>query len=189
MGWVRPQRMGGCFSLTVVSICVVHCRGASLDAPTEVRARGIRAGAPRRACVSVAGGGAGGWRLAHRAASDHRWAWAGGAVALLIWAPNLVWEARHHFVSFDFLRSIHARDVSQGRTRSFLPDQLTHTIAALWIAGLYFYFRKPAGERYRALGWTFVAALALFAMAHARDYYTAPLYPMLLAAGAVGSGR
>ena len=30
-----------------------------------------------------------------------RWLWAGCAVALLIWAPNLLWEARHHFVSFD----------------------------------------------------------------------------------------
>jgi hypothetical protein len=70
-----------------------------------------------------------------------RWLWAGCAAALLIWAPNLVWEARHHFVSFDFLRSIHARDVSQGRTQSFLPDQIDQTIAALWIAGLFFVLR------------------------------------------------
>jgi hypothetical protein len=55
----------------------------------------------------------------------------------------------------------------------------------LWIAGLFFYFRKRDGERYRALGWTFAASLALFAATRSRDYYTAPLYPMLLAAGAV----
>jgi len=34
-----------------------------------------------------------------------------------------------------------------------------------------------------------VAALVLFAVARARDYYTAPLYPMLLAAGAVLSDQ
>ena len=57
------------------------------------------------------------------------------------------------------------------------------------IAGLLFYFRRPEGERYRVLGWTFVSALVLFAVAQAREYYTAPLYPMLLAAGAISADR
>jgi 4-amino-4-deoxy-L-arabinose transferase-like glycosyltransferase len=117
------------------------------------------------------------------------WIIAGAAVALLIVLPNLIWQANHGFISIDFLQSIHARDVRIGRTDGFLWRQLLVPAnlftVPLWIAGLIFYFRKPDGERYRALGWTFVAALALFAATHARDYYTAPLYPMLLAAGAV----
>jgi hypothetical protein len=114
-----------------------------------------------------------------------RWLWAGCAVALLIWAPNLVWEARHHFVSFDFLRSIHARDVSQGRTQSFLPDQFTHTIAALWIAGLYFSLKNPSGKRFRTVGWTYLIAFTAFLLAHGNGYYLAAAYPMLYAAGSV----
>ncbi len=122
------------------------------------------------------------------------WLLAGAAVALIICLPNLIWQAQHGFISIDFLRSIHARDVRIGRTDGFLWKQFVVPASLftvpLWLAGLFFYFRKPEGdksgrERYRALGWTFVAALALFAVAHARDYYTAPLYPMLLAAGAV----
>ncbi len=35
------------------------------------------------------------------------------------------------------------------------------------------------------LGWTFVVAFAAFAIAGARSYYTAPIYPMLIAAGSV----
>jgi 4-amino-4-deoxy-L-arabinose transferase-like glycosyltransferase len=120
-----------------------------------------------------------------------RWLIVGAALALTIILPNLIWQAQHSFVSFDFLRTIHARDVRIGRTDGFLWKQFlvpanVFTIP-LWMAGLFFYFRKPAGERYRALGWAFVAALALFTAARARDYYTAPLYPMLLAAGAVMS--
>ena len=118
-----------------------------------------------------------------------KWLIAGAALALVIVLPNLIWQANHGFISIDFLRSIHARDIRIGRTDGFLWRQLVvpanlFTIP-LWVAGLFFYFRNPTGEPYRALGWTFAVALALFAAAHARDYYSAPLYPMLLAAGAV----
>lgn len=118
-----------------------------------------------------------------------RWLAAGVAVALVTVLPNLIWQATHHFISIDFLRSIHARDIRIGRTNGFLWRQLVvpaHSFTIpLWIAGLFFYFRKKEGERYRALGWAFIATVALLALSHARDYYTAPLYPMLLAAGAV----
>ena len=117
------------------------------------------------------------------------WLLAGIVVALAIVLPNMIWQANHGFISIDFLHSIHARDIRIGRTDGFLWKQFVVPAnlftVPLWIAGLFFYFRKPAGERYRALGWTFVAALILFVAAQARDYYTAPLYPMLLTAGAV----
>jgi hypothetical protein len=120
-----------------------------------------------------------------------RWFLAGVAVAALIVLPNAIWQVRHDFISLDFLRSIHARDVAIGRTDGFLWKQLlvpAHSFTIpLWIAGLIFFFRKPEGARYRLLGWTFVAALILFTATQARDYYTAALYPMLLAGGAVAS--
>jgi hypothetical protein len=122
-----------------------------------------------------------------------RWLLAGAAVTLVIVLPNLIWQASHGFITLDFLRTIHARDIRIGRTDGFLWKQLlvpAHSFTIpLWIAGLLFYFRKPEGERYRVLGWAFVAALLLFTVTRARDYYTAPLYPMLLAAGAVSSDR
>ena len=122
-----------------------------------------------------------------------RWLAAGVFVALLIVLPNLIWQASHNFISLDFLRSIHARDVSIGRTDGFWLRQLivpAHPFTIpLWIAGLYFCFRTPEGRPYRLLGGSFAVALILFGVARARDYYTAPLYPMLLAAGAVMSDR
>ena len=108
-----------------------------------------------------------------------RWLWAGGPAALLIWAPNLVWEARHHFVSFDFLHSIHARDVSQRRTQSFLPDQIDKTIAALWIAGLFSCFKNDSGKRFRTVAWMYVILFAAFLLARGNGYYLAAAYPML----------
>ena len=114
-----------------------------------------------------------------------KWLLAGCAVALVIWAPNLAWEAQHHFISLDFLRSIHARDVNMGRTNSFLPDQLKLTIAPLWIAGLIYCLRAEAAKRFRAIGWMYLFLLVAFLAARGRGYYLIAAYPMLYAAGSV----
>lgn len=116
-----------------------------------------------------------------------KWFWYGVAVSLLIFLPNLLWQAQHHFVSLDFLRHIHERDVRIGRTEDFLPDQLKFTLLGfpLWLAGLYFYLVSPRGWRFRPLGWMYVVPLLLFLVLKARGYYLAAAYPMLYAAGSV----
>ena len=58
------------------------------------------------------------------------WLWAGVAVSLVIFLPNLIWQIQHHFISLDFLRHIHVRDVGQGRTHGFLPEQLYVCVSA-----------------------------------------------------------
>jgi 4-amino-4-deoxy-L-arabinose transferase-like glycosyltransferase len=117
----------------------------------------------------------------------NRWLWLGVAVSLIIFFPNLLWQARHHFISLDFLEHIHARDIRWGRTKNFLPAQLNLTLLAFPLAlmGLYFYLFAPAGKRYRILAWMYVVPLLLFLIAKGRFYYLAGAYPMLYAAGAV----
>jgi 4-amino-4-deoxy-L-arabinose transferase-like glycosyltransferase len=117
------------------------------------------------------------------------WLWGGVGLALLIFLPNLIWQVQHDFISLDFLRAIRARDLRIGRTAGFLPEQLifcTNPVALpLWTAGLVTFFFLPAGRRYRALGWMAVIAFALLLGLKGRSYYFAPVYPMLIAAGAV----
>jgi 4-amino-4-deoxy-L-arabinose transferase-like glycosyltransferase len=116
------------------------------------------------------------------------WLWTGVALSLTIFLPNLIWQIRHHFISLDFLRHIHTRDVGQGRTRGFLPEQLYVCVSAglapLVFIGLWFFFSER-GRKYRLLGWMFVLTLVLFVVAQARSYYLGPLYPVLLAGGSV----
>ncbi|HXY23159.1 MAG TPA: glycosyltransferase family 39 protein [Candidatus Acidoferrum sp.] len=116
-----------------------------------------------------------------------KWLWLGVGLSILIFLPNLLWQAQHHFVSLDFLQHIHARDVRQGRTTYFLPDQLRYTlfVLPLWLTGLYFYLVSAKGARFRMLGWMYVVTLALFVIAKGRGYYMLPGYPMLYAAGSV----
>jgi len=118
------------------------------------------------------------------------WLWCGAAVAVLVMLPNMVWQIQHHFVSFEFLKSIHARDIRWGWTNGFLLNQFwkcanTATVP-LWCAGLWYLFAVPDGKRFRLLGWMYVVSLLAFLFAKGRDYYLAPAYPMLLAAGRLG---
>jgi hypothetical protein len=119
------------------------------------------------------------------------WLWLGILVSLLIFAPNFLWQAQHHFISYDFLRFLHRRDVAEGLTRSFLPDQLEMTLLCfpLWMAGLYFCLRTREDRNFRTLGWAYLVTLALFTVLKGRGYYLAPAYPMLYAAGAVWGER
>jgi Dolichyl-phosphate-mannose-protein mannosyltransferase len=115
-----------------------------------------------------------------------KWLWIGVGLSILIWLPNVLWQAQHNFISLDFLSHIHARDIGQGRTTYFLAQQLELTgfRFPLAVAGLYFCFSRD-GKRFRMVGWMFAVTLALFAIARGRWYYMGPAYPMLYAAGAV----
>jgi hypothetical protein len=117
------------------------------------------------------------------------WLWGGVVLALLVFLPNLIWQAQHNFISLDFLGSIHARDVSIGRTQDFLKEQFIFSANVvtipLWLVGLVFYFFTKAGKSYHAIGWMFVVPGVLFVVAQGRSYYFAAAYPMLIAAGAV----
>jgi Dolichyl-phosphate-mannose-protein mannosyltransferase len=116
-----------------------------------------------------------------------KWLWYGTALSVLIFLPNLVWQAQHQFISLDFLKHIHARDVRIGRTKNFLPDQLNMTLLALplWLAGLFYCFFSSKARPFRALGWMYVLPLVFFVVAKGRGYYLGAAYPMLYAAGSV----
>jgi len=119
-----------------------------------------------------------------------RWFWAGIALALLICLPNLLWQAHHNFISYQFLQHIHVRDVGEGRAEGFISGQFWLCVnlfaAPLWIGGLIALLRNP---RYRMLAWMYLIPLALLFFAKGRHYYLAAAYPMLLAMGSVTGER
>ncbi len=121
------------------------------------------------------------------------WLWAGVALSLFIFLPNLVWLVQHDFITLDKLSFVHARDLRAGNTRSYLTEQLylSVNIAALvlWINGLRFYWLSSEGQKYRPVGWMFVVPFILFLVARGRGYYMTPAYPMLIAAGAYLAGK
>ena len=117
------------------------------------------------------------------------WLWAGVGLSILIFLPNLIWQIQNNFIYLHFLTYIHARDIQIGRTQGFLIGQFyvaaNPVTIPLWVAGLYFFFFTASGHRYRLIGWMAASAFLLFLFLQGRDYYTGPIYPSLIAGGAV----
>ncbi len=117
-----------------------------------------------------------------------KWLYLGAGLALLIFLPNLIWQAQHNFIALDYLSTIHARDIEWGRAEGFLPSQLYEVTnpfsLPLWLAGLIACLFSPSLKRFRILAWMFLVTFVLFIITKGRSYYTGPSYVMLLAAGA-----
>ncbi|HSA92831.1 MAG TPA: glycosyltransferase family 39 protein [Terriglobales bacterium] len=115
--------------------------------------------------------------------------WIAGAIALLLFLPNVVWQVQHGYPTLEGLRNVQR----QHKNVVFSPPQflveqvmlMLPTSAPLWVAGLWFYFFDKGGRRYRVLGWTYIVLLIQMMVLHGKPYYLAPIYPMLLAGGAV----
>jgi hypothetical protein len=58
-----------------------------------------------------------------------------------------------------------------------------------WFAGVLFYLFSRDAKSYRAFGWAFVMTIAFFMITHGKDYYSAPAYVIVLAAGGVATER
>jgi len=117
------------------------------------------------------------------------WPWLGAGLALVIFFPNLVWQVRHDFATIEDLRNVarSGKNVRLGPAE-FVAQQvliLHPALFPLWLGGLVWLFRGRGG-RYRVLGWTFAVFFVVLFALKAKNYYLAPIYPMLFAAGAVG---
>jgi len=92
------------------------------------------------------------------------WIWIAGAIALLIFLPNLLWNIQHHFPFIELQKNIRAngRDVPLSPWAFFGQEILDMDPLTLpiWLAGLWFYF-SPAGKPFRALGWAWIFSAAV----------------------------
>ena len=116
------------------------------------------------------------------------WIWAGAALALLLFLPNLIWQWRHDFPTLEDLRNV--KETGKNVVLSpvtFIGQQVIsmHPVTLpVWLSGLWF-FLVGRGARFRALGVTYLALLGLFILLAGKVYYLFPAYPMLFAGGAV----
>lgn len=114
------------------------------------------------------------------------WIWMGGAIALGLALPNIVWQIAHHWPTWELLNNI-----AQSRKNvvltplEFIAQQaliMNPATLPLWLAGLVWLLVRP---KYRALGMSYLITLAIFIALHGKHYYFAPIYPMLFAGGGV----
>jgi len=121
-----------------------------------------------------------------------RWLLFGGAIALAVALPNLIWEVRHGFPHAELLANIarNGRDVPVGFVDFWKLELLflNPFAAPVWILGLVGLFTVKDLRAARPLGWAYLIALVcLFVTTPGshKTYYAASAYPILIAAGGV----
>jgi 4-amino-4-deoxy-L-arabinose transferase-like glycosyltransferase len=116
-----------------------------------------------------------------------RWLWAGAALALAIWLPNLLWQAQHGWPQLELAGKIGDED-PVGNRAQLLPLQVLLVgplLAPLWLGGLWWLLRREDARSFRPLGFAYLALLALMLVIGAKPYYTMGLLLSLLGAGGV----
>ena len=113
---------------------------------------------------------------------------AGAGLAVLIAIPNLIWQWIHHFPTYELLSNIaHSNKNVRLPPLAFLQQQVNMLFpfsAPLWIGGLVWLAIARRSRPWRFAAFTYLLFLATLMAMHAKDYYLAPIYPLLFAAGA-----
>ena len=115
-----------------------------------------------------------------------RWPWLGGLVALAMWLPNLIWQARHDWPVFALSGDI-ADEYGGvlGRLGMVFEALIMFSplIAVVWIAGIVELMRRPEWLRARPIAIAFLTLLGILLITGGKGYYFVGAIPVLLAAG------
>ncbi len=114
--------------------------------------------------------------------------WLAVGIAVMMWLPNLFWQADHGWPQLEVLRNAEVdKNVVVGPFMFYLQQVLMMNplTAPIWIAGLWFLLFAPGGARLRWFGLTYVLLSLAYIVLKAKVYYLAPIYPVLIGAGGV----
>ena len=114
------------------------------------------------------------------------WAWAAIGIALLLWTPNLAWQAANGWPQLTM-----AQAISQ-----YAADNRSQIVPLFWLftgpllfpvsaAGLVWVLRSKAAAPWRSIGIAALIALALVVISGGKAYYAIGAAPVFMAAGAI----
>jgi len=109
--------------------------------------------------------------------------WLALAIAAALMLPNLVWQARHDWISVRFFVNPPESATDESRPEFVLNLLLLSGLVTVpvWIAGI----RRLVRDRaLRPLGWAIVVVLAAYLVLGGKSYYALPVLLFALAAGA-----
>jgi hypothetical protein len=118
-----------------------------------------------------------------------QWFWFGAVLAFAIFLPNLIWEAQHHWPQVEVVRNAqNLKNTPIGSVRFFGEQILFLNPVAfpVVVVGLVWLFLSQQGKSFRCLGFAFFIVVAVVLILEGKTYYPLPVYPMVIAAGAVG---
>ena len=116
------------------------------------------------------------------------WLWAGAFLMLALWAPYLVWQARHSFPELTIARAIANGSSGTSAPRwQLIPFQFVLAgiaVTPIWVTGLVRLIRSPALRWARAVAVAYAALVVVFLIEAGKPYYLSGMLPVLYGAGA-----
>ncbi|MBE0638921.1 MAG: glycosyltransferase family 39 protein [Bacteroidales bacterium] len=108
-------------------------------------------------------------------------------LALIIVAPNIIWQYQNDFPVFNHLKTLAETQLVNVSRIDFLSQQLIFFIGSLFVLVLAFisFFRYAPFRKYQIIFYAYIFTIAIFTFFKAKGYYAIGLYPILLAFGAV----
>jgi Dolichyl-phosphate-mannose-protein mannosyltransferase len=118
------------------------------------------------------------------------WAWAAIGIALLLWAPNVAWQAANGWPQLTMAQAI----------AGYADDNRAQFVPLLWLftgpllfpvsaAGLVWVLRAKAAAPWRAIGMAALVALVVVYLTGGKAYYVIGSVPLFMAAGAIVADR
>lgn len=110
-------------------------------------------------------------------------AWLAAGLALLLIAPNLLWQYSHNWPVIHHMEELQATQLKYINRSDFLKEQLLLLLPVVfvWVTGLISLLRN---SQYRIIAIIYVTVIALLMFGSGKGYYALGTYPMLLAGGA-----
>src|SRR5262245_58641025 len=113
----------------------------------------------------------------------NRWFLLATLIAVALALPNLIWQIRNHFPTYELLSNIsHSnKNVVLGPFAYFSQQLLLMgpLSAPLWLAGLWALLRGGSWRQYRVFGIAYLVLLILMVVLKGKNYYLTPIYPIL----------
>jgi hypothetical protein len=116
------------------------------------------------------------------------WIWLGGAIALLIFLPHLLWQMQFDWPTLEFQANARAGKNLSLSAFEFASEQVlmaNPVTLPLWLAGLGGMLFSARLAKIRPLGLVYPILFVLFVTQAGKTYYLTPIYTLLFAAGAI----
>jgi len=114
--------------------------------------------------------------------------YAGGALALLIYAPNIAWQVQHDFAMLEFIRNASLHKNAPITPVSYVLEivKTFHPLLLpVWLMGALYPFVRSEARVWRPLALVFVTVLIVFMFTNGKPYYAAPAFALIFPLGAL----
>jgi hypothetical protein len=116
------------------------------------------------------------------------WLYLGALIALLFLAPSLYWQAENGWPFLELIKGGAGGKNLVISPLTFIGQQVAFvggTSAPIWLAGLWRFAVRPPLPELRVFPIAYAVMAPLVYVLHGKAYYLTPVYPVLLAGGAL----